>query len=84
MTRWPVAHDTCELLDVEVDELARMLALIAAERRWRLQRREFGGMAAQEARDRSAGELGGAGDLEARQLATAQRQDASDPQRVDG
>ncbi len=71
------AHDARELLDIEMDELTRVLAFIAAERRWRLERGEHFGVTVEKARDRSAGELGGAGDLKARQLAAAQRQDGS-------
>src|SRR5260221_4266746 len=34
--------DAGELLDIEVDEFARVLTLVAAHRRWRLQRGEPG------------------------------------------
>ncbi len=61
-----------------------MLALVAAHRRWRLQGGEAVAMAQQETRDGSFGELGGASDLKARQPASAQREHASDPERVDG
>ena len=71
------AHDAGELFDIEMDEFARMLALIAAEGRRRLEGGELFGVAAQEARNRGPRDLGGAGDLEARQLAAAQRQDGS-------
>ena len=78
------AHDACEFLDVEVDEIARVLALVAAHRRRRLQGGEAGAMAEQEAGDGGFGELGGAGDLEAREFAAVQREDASHPERVGG
>jgi len=56
------AHDAGELFDIAMDELTRVLAFIAAERRRRLEHGELFGVAAQEARDRSAGDLGRAGD----------------------
>ena len=43
------AHDASELLDVEMDEFARMLALIAADRRRRRESGELVGMAVEEA-----------------------------------
>ena len=68
------AHDAGELLDVEMDELAGVCALVAADRRrWR-ESRELVGVAVEEARDRGFGELDGTGDLEAWELAAAQRQ----------
>ncbi len=61
-----------------------MLALIAAKRRRRQQRGKRLGVTAQKAGDRGAGALGGAGDLEAGQLAAAQCQDAGDAKGVGG
>src|SRR5260221_13312411 len=51
--------DAGELLDIEVDELARVLTLVAAHRRWRVQRRVPGrGGAGRGARDGGLGDGG--------------------------
>ena len=78
------AHDAGELLDIEMNEIARVLALIAAQRRRRLESSELFGVAAQAAGDRGAGDFGRARDLEAWQLPAAQRQDTGHSKRVDG
>ena len=84
MTRVAWAHDAGEFLDVEMDQIAWMFALVAAHRWRRFQSGETVRMTAQQAGHRSLGESGRLGDLEARQLAATQRQDACDAQRVDG
>jgi hypothetical protein len=81
MTR---AFDAGELLDVEVEEFTWVSTLVALDRWRRGELREAEAMAAQEAGDSGLGELGGPGDLEARQLAAAQCEDASHPERVGG
>ena len=78
------AHDAGEFLDVEMEEVARVFALIADDGRRRAKREQTGGVTVQEARHGSLGELGRASDLEARQPAAAQSQDAGDAQRVGG
>ena len=78
------AHDASELLDVEMDEITRMLALVAAHGRGRLQGGKASAMAAQEAGDGGFGEPGGASDLEAWEPAAAQGQHAGDAERMDG
>ena len=78
------AHDASEFLDVEMEEVARMLALVADDGRRRREREQTCGVTVQEARHGSLGELGRASDLEARQPAAAQSQDACDAQRVGG
>ena len=78
------AHDAGELLDVEMEQIARVCALVAADGRRRRESGQPRRVAAQQAGDGGLGELGGTGDLEARQLAAAQGQDARDAQGVDG
>ena len=78
------AFDARELLDVEVEQFTRERAFVALDgRRWG-KFRPAETMAVEQARDGRLGELGGAGDLEARQLAAAQGEDPSHPQRVGG
>ena len=71
-------------LKLEMEQLARGFALAAADRRRCRKRAQKSGVTVQEARHRSLGELGGASDLEARQSAAAQSQDAGDAQRAGG
>ena len=78
------ARDAGELLDVEVEEFAWVGALVALDWRRRGELGEALAVAAQEAGDGGLGELGGAGDLEARELATAQGEHAGDAQWVGG
>jgi len=71
--------DAGELLDIEVDEFARVLTLVAAHRRWRLQRGEPGeAVATQDARYGGLADGRLAGDLEARQTQPAQCEHARD------
>ena len=73
------ALDPGELFDVEVDELAGVLAFITADRRRRLEQGEAVElMATEEARDGGFGEAGLARNLEAGQTPPAQRQDDGD------
>lgn len=76
--------DAGELLDVEVEEIAWVSALVAHDGRQWGELGQTQAMAAQEARNARFGKLGGAGDLEPRELAAAQGEDASDPERVGG
>ena len=82
--RWPVRSIRASFLKLEVDEFAWECAFVTLDRRRRRELREAVAMPAQEARDGGLGELGGASDLEARQLAAAQSEDAGDAQRVSG
>jgi hypothetical protein len=76
------AFDPGELLDVEVEEIAWVRALVAQDRRrWR-ELSEAEAMAAQETRDRGLRELGRPRDLKAWELAAAQGEHAGDSQRV--
>jgi hypothetical protein len=77
--------DAGELLDIEVDEFTWEGAFVTAHRQRRFQGAEaVKTVAAQEAGDSGLGKLGGASDLEAWQLATAQSDHASHPQAVGG
>jgi hypothetical protein len=78
------AFDAGELLDVEMEQLARERALVTLDWRRRRKLRQAETMAAQETGDAGFGEPGSAGDLEARQPAAAQSQDAGDTERVGG
>jgi len=82
--RWPVRSIRASFLKLEVEQLARERALVALDwRRWgKLRQAET--MAPQEAGDAGFGEFGSACDLEARQLAATQCQDARDAERVGG
>ena len=71
-------------LKLKVEQIARVLALVAEDGRRRAKREQASGVTVQEARHGSLGELGRASDLEARQPAAAQSQDAGDAQRVGG
>ena len=84
----PLVPDTAasagEFLDVEMEEFTGVSALVATDRQRRFEGRESGGVRVQETGHRSLGELGGVGDLETWEFATAQGQHAGDAQRVDG
>jgi len=74
--------DPSQFLDVEVDELAWVLALITADRRRRLEQSEpVELMATEEARDGGFGEAALARNLEAGQTQPAQRQNDRDLRR---
>ena len=75
-------HDAGEFLDVEMQQLPRLLTLIADDGRRRRKRRQARPMTVEKARHRSLRELRRAGDLESRQPPAAQRQHASHAQRV--
>jgi len=73
------ALDPGEFLDIEVDELAWVLALVTADRRrWLEQGQTVETMAAQEPRDGGFGEAGLPRNLEAGQTQSAQGQDDGD------
>ena len=78
------AFDASELLDVKVNEFARHRALVALDGRWWGELGEAVAMAVQQAGDSGLGQLGGVGDLKARELAQTQGEHAGDPQRVGG
>jgi len=65
-------------LKLEMNEFAGALTLVAADGRRRPESGELAGVAVQQARDGGFGELGHTGNLEARQPAAAQSQDAGD------
>ena len=76
------AFDAGEFLDVEVEQFTRVGAFVTQDRRRRGKLCQAEALPTQKARDGGLGELGGASDLEARQLAPAQGEDAGDAQRV--
>jgi len=79
------ADNAGQLLDVEVEEVARRGPFVAHHRWRRFERREtMEAVAAKNTADRGFGELGFGGDLKAWQLVPAEREDTSDAERVRG
>ncbi len=79
------ADNTSQLLDVEVEEVARSGAFVANDRRRRFESGEtMEAVPAKNAADGGFGELGFGRDLKARQLVAAESKDASDAERMGG
>ena len=79
------ALDASEFFDVEMNEFAGVSVLVAAQRSRGFQGFEASEtVAAQQTRDGGLGDFGATGDLEARQFAATQSQDAGHAERVDG
>jgi hypothetical protein len=73
------ALDATEFFDIEVEKFAGMLALVANDRRSRVESREAGEtVSGQDARDGGLGQSGEACDLEAREAQTTQRENDGD------